>query len=310
MFRTRATFKARGLALIALLTACGKASPPPPQAVPTVTVALALQRTVGDWNELTGQFAAVQNVEVRPQVAGYVSHRSAAVHGRPRNDPGAARAGAQRAGARRCRSRSRGNVVRRQRHVARRCGNTDGVPRPSPGRCRGRRGCGRDGTAESRMDGRARSNRRPRGRCRRHARQLRPERLDDDAVDDHRVAGSDVRLLPSRRAVLLAACDWGRSLTGGGHRARQRSRVSPRRADRLRGAAAASPPGCSRACGLRVALRIRQQSWKTGRSALIRIASSYMSCGPILPWSIAPCSSGAWIAATASCKAESRRESE
>src|SRR5258708_3358351 len=72
MFRTRATFNARGLALIALLTACGKASPPPPQAVPTVTVALALQRTVGDWNELTGQFAAVQNVEVRPQVAGYV----------------------------------------------------------------------------------------------------------------------------------------------------------------------------------------------------------------------------------------------
>jgi RND family efflux transporter MFP subunit len=72
MFRTRATFKARGLALIALLTACGKASPPPPQAVPTVTVALALQRTVGDWNALTGQFAAVQNVEVRPQVAGYV----------------------------------------------------------------------------------------------------------------------------------------------------------------------------------------------------------------------------------------------
>src|SRR5258705_823193 len=72
MFRTRATFKARGLALIALIIACDKAPPPPPQAVPTVAVAPALQRTVGDWNGLTGQFAAVQTVEVRPQVAGYV----------------------------------------------------------------------------------------------------------------------------------------------------------------------------------------------------------------------------------------------
>src|SRR5258705_885120 len=71
MFRIRSTSKARGLALIALLAACEKA-PLPPQAIPTVAVAPALQRTVGDWNELTGQFSAVQNVEVRPQVAGYV----------------------------------------------------------------------------------------------------------------------------------------------------------------------------------------------------------------------------------------------
>jgi RND family efflux transporter MFP subunit len=72
MFRIGSTFEARGLALIALLAACEKAPPRPPPAIPTVAVAAALQRTVGDWNELTGQFSAVQNVDVRPQVAGYV----------------------------------------------------------------------------------------------------------------------------------------------------------------------------------------------------------------------------------------------
>lgn len=72
MFRIRTTSNARGLALIVLLTACEQAPPPPPQAIPTVAVAPALHRTVSDWSELTGQFSAVQNVEVRPQVAGYV----------------------------------------------------------------------------------------------------------------------------------------------------------------------------------------------------------------------------------------------
>jgi RND family efflux transporter MFP subunit len=63
---------ALGLAMVTLVSACGH-DPPPPQAVPTVTVAAALQRSVADWNELTGQFSAVQHVELRPQVAGYVT---------------------------------------------------------------------------------------------------------------------------------------------------------------------------------------------------------------------------------------------
>ena len=71
MTKRRSTRRLAGLSLIALLAACEKA-PPPPLAIPTVAVAAALQRTVGDWNELTGQFSAVQNVDVRPQVAGYV----------------------------------------------------------------------------------------------------------------------------------------------------------------------------------------------------------------------------------------------
>jgi RND family efflux transporter MFP subunit len=72
MFRIGSTLEPRALALIALLAGCGKAAPPPP-AIPTVAVAAALERTVGDWSDLTGQFSAVQNVEVRPRVAGYVS---------------------------------------------------------------------------------------------------------------------------------------------------------------------------------------------------------------------------------------------
>jgi RND family efflux transporter MFP subunit len=72
MFRIGSTLQAPALALIALLSGCGKAAPPPP-AIPTVVVAPALERTVGDWSDITGQFSAVQNVEVRPRVAGYVS---------------------------------------------------------------------------------------------------------------------------------------------------------------------------------------------------------------------------------------------
>jgi RND family efflux transporter MFP subunit len=64
--------QAAGLVLVAIVTACGHAPPPPKQAAATVTVAPALERSVRDWNELTGQLSAVQNVEVRPQVAGYV----------------------------------------------------------------------------------------------------------------------------------------------------------------------------------------------------------------------------------------------
>jgi RND family efflux transporter MFP subunit len=83
MFRIRSSVEGCRLALIALPAACQKAPPPAPPAIPTVAVAPALQRTVGDWNELTGQFFPVQNVEVRPQVAGYVTrvafHEGAAV---------------------------------------------------------------------------------------------------------------------------------------------------------------------------------------------------------------------------------------
>ena len=53
-----------------LLTGCEKAqsAPPPPQ----VTVAPAISRMVADEDEFTGHFEAVNSVEVRPRVSGFV----------------------------------------------------------------------------------------------------------------------------------------------------------------------------------------------------------------------------------------------
>src|SRR5262245_62945584 len=58
------------LAASALLSGCRpKPQAPPP---PAVTVAPALERDVADWDEFTGHFEAVDAVEVRPRVNGFV----------------------------------------------------------------------------------------------------------------------------------------------------------------------------------------------------------------------------------------------
>jgi RND family efflux transporter MFP subunit len=62
------------MALAALAAACSKtaaqqAPPPPPQ----VTVASVVEREVTEWDEFTGRLQAVDSVEVRPRVSGYVS---------------------------------------------------------------------------------------------------------------------------------------------------------------------------------------------------------------------------------------------
>lgn len=57
-----------------LLAGCGDgkdqtaAAPPPPQ----VTVSTPVQQTVREWDEYTGRFAAVERVEVRARVSGYL----------------------------------------------------------------------------------------------------------------------------------------------------------------------------------------------------------------------------------------------
>jgi RND family efflux transporter MFP subunit len=56
------------------LTGCDRpasqaASPPPPP----VTVAQSVKRTVTDWDEFTGRFEAVEEVQVRPRVGGFVN---------------------------------------------------------------------------------------------------------------------------------------------------------------------------------------------------------------------------------------------
>lgn len=58
------------------LTACGEK--PPQQAVasapPPVTVAQPTKRTVTDWDEFTGRFQAVEEVQVRARVGGFVTN--------------------------------------------------------------------------------------------------------------------------------------------------------------------------------------------------------------------------------------------
>src|SRR5689334_3263773 len=50
-------------------TAAQPADPPPPK----VTVAQVIARDVTEWDELTGRLEAVNTVEIRPRVSGYVS---------------------------------------------------------------------------------------------------------------------------------------------------------------------------------------------------------------------------------------------
>jgi membrane fusion protein, multidrug efflux system len=63
------------LLMAATLSACGEkpqqqaAAAPPP-----VTVAQPVKRTVTDWDEFTGRFEAVEEVQVRPRVGGYVTN--------------------------------------------------------------------------------------------------------------------------------------------------------------------------------------------------------------------------------------------
>lgn len=54
------------------LTASGCSKAPPPMQAPQVTVAAAIERVVADWDEFTGHFEAVNSVEVRPRVGGFV----------------------------------------------------------------------------------------------------------------------------------------------------------------------------------------------------------------------------------------------
>src|SRR5882724_11308261 len=70
----------RGLSPLIILLAvglCGCSEKPPQQAAaaaaPPVTVAQPTKRTVTDWDEFTGRFEAVEEVQVRARVGGFVS---------------------------------------------------------------------------------------------------------------------------------------------------------------------------------------------------------------------------------------------
>jgi len=57
-------------AVFTLCAACRKDAPQ--QQAPQVTVASSIERVVSDWDEFTGHFEAVNSVEVRPRVGGFI----------------------------------------------------------------------------------------------------------------------------------------------------------------------------------------------------------------------------------------------
>src|SRR5471030_116795 len=61
-----------GLALAALVVSCGESQPPAGPPPPAVTVATPVKRTVSDFDEYVGRFVAVDLVEVRARVSGYL----------------------------------------------------------------------------------------------------------------------------------------------------------------------------------------------------------------------------------------------
>jgi RND family efflux transporter MFP subunit len=68
--RNRSLTMVGALTLTGLLACAGDPPAPPPP--PAVTVAAVPEREVTDWDEFTGRFEAVDAVEIRPRVSGYI----------------------------------------------------------------------------------------------------------------------------------------------------------------------------------------------------------------------------------------------
>jgi len=58
--------------LALVLAGCGEKTAPPPPA-PAVVVAHPLQKAIVDWDDYVGQFIAVDSVDIRPRVSGYLT---------------------------------------------------------------------------------------------------------------------------------------------------------------------------------------------------------------------------------------------
>src|SRR5207244_5262335 len=62
-----------GLLSILLTTASCKKKSAPPQAPLPVNVVTAVEKEVNEWDEFTGRLEAVESVEIRPRVSGYIT---------------------------------------------------------------------------------------------------------------------------------------------------------------------------------------------------------------------------------------------
>jgi len=60
--------------IMLLLSGCGPTAPPSPPAPPEVTVMPVAEKKVQNWDEYTGRLEAVDVVEIRPRVSGYIDH--------------------------------------------------------------------------------------------------------------------------------------------------------------------------------------------------------------------------------------------
>lgn len=69
--RSRVLRATAALALAATAAGCAKKRPPPPPP-PVVMAAHPLQRQITDWDDYEGRFEAVDTVDVRPRVSGYI----------------------------------------------------------------------------------------------------------------------------------------------------------------------------------------------------------------------------------------------
>jgi RND family efflux transporter MFP subunit len=76
VFLKRSAYSLAALAVLSVLSACAKneaatnaAAPPPPE----VTVAQVVSKPVTEFDDFTGRFEAIERVEIRPRVNGYIS---------------------------------------------------------------------------------------------------------------------------------------------------------------------------------------------------------------------------------------------
>ncbi len=207
--------------ILIALAACGRSGshqPPPPK----VTVARPVEHTLFEWDEYTARLEAVESVEVRPRVSGYLQSVLFAEGGIVQKgdclfqiDPRPYEAALRRAQGELELAQARLELARknlaRADPSAPHAGDLAGGGRHAggggpPGRGRGPGGAGGGRQREARRrvharDGADRRARRPPAGDRGQPRQRRPRDAGDAAHDD-RVARPDLRLLRRRRAVV------------------------------------------------------------------------------------------------------------